>query len=422
MKKNLYRDIILILSTTLFTIFSLRHFILGGDVAPSIDALCPFGGFETIFTLIATGKLIPRIMISSLVLGVGILLTVLLFRKGFCGWVCPFGAVQEILGKIRKKKCRLDKKKDRKARYIKYGVLAFILISTAITGTLLWRDVDPFMTFFHFGKGLLWGYEPNNLGIHVFGAGVTLAILGASVYIPRFFCRYLCPLGATMNLFTWLGRTKIERNDTCIDCKLCDKACPMSVKVSDVDHIRDNECINCNQCVNVCPKSSLEIKTGGIKISSITYGIAVVFVFFLVVFMAKGAGVWQSLPILPENPDDFNSVEIKGWMTLDQVAAASGININHFLQDFRLPETVVDMPIREIKDTAGVEVHAEDMREYVDNFVHDPTHHQEESLLTTEVKEKKDVLCPWELHDDPYPGQCGLYRDSDSNGICDLSE
>ena len=64
-KHNIIRYSILIFFLLLFTIFSLRHFILGGKAAASVDALCPFGGFETLYTFIATGSMVPRILMSS---------------------------------------------------------------------------------------------------------------------------------------------------------------------------------------------------------------------------------------------------------------------------------------------------------------------------------------------------------------------
>lgn len=101
--------------------------------AASLHALCPFGGVETFFTLVTTGLFVPKTQISAVILMSLVFLLALLFGPVFCGWVCPFGAFQEWLGKIGK---RLFKKRynhfippkvDRVLRYLRYGVLVWVL-------------------------------------------------------------------------------------------------------------------------------------------------------------------------------------------------------------------------------------------------------------------------------------------------------
>lgn len=419
--------IALTLFLLLFIVFSLRHFILGGGAAASVDALCPFGGFETLYTFLATGGFIPRVLMSSLILAVGITLTTLILGKSFCGYICPFGFVQELLGKIKKKKPKLNKRYDREARSLKYAVVGMILLGTALTGTLVFRLFDPFMTLFHFGKGIFWAIEPSELASHIFTFVLTVILLILAIFIPRFWCRYLCPLAATMNLFQKLSATKITRNKkTCISCKACDKKCPMAVKPSKADNMKDLECINCNQCVEVCPKQSLEIKTFNKKISTTLYLILTFVIFFGVVFAAKFAGVWQSVPIIEDikaPTGEINSDQIKGWMTLNEVAEASGIGVYHFQEDLGLEGIDPDTPLKEIKNQIpGFET--EVIRDYVDGFVHSCGGHQapeSESQVDSNAEPNGIVECPWGVENDPVR-RCGLYEDTDGNGICDLSE
>ena len=205
-KERIIRYSVLAFFVVLFTVFAWRHFLLGGGVAASVDALCPFGGFETLYTYIATGGFVPRVFISSLILAVGVLVTVIIFRKGFCGYICPFGALQELFGMVWKRKQELPRKVDSYVRYLKYAILAIILIGTAVTGVLVFRDYDPFLTFFHFGRGIFWGEEEGSLAAFI----ITIAVLAASIFVSRIWCRYLCPLAGTMNLFGWLGFTRIQ--------------------------------------------------------------------------------------------------------------------------------------------------------------------------------------------------------------------
>lgn len=406
------RYLILISFLVLFSIFSLRHFILGGGVAASVDALCPFGGFETLFTFIATGGFVPRILMSSLILAIGVLVTVIIFRRGFCGYICPFGTVQDLFGKLRKNK--INFKYDKQAKYIKYLILILILVGTAVTGTLVFRTYDPFMTFFHFGKGIIWDYEPVEFSENIIGFGITIVVLIGSVFISRIWCRYLCPLAATMNIFTWFGFSRIKRNKkTCIDCKICDKKCPVGVTVSTVDSVKDIECINCNRCVNVCPKNSLSLNIFGKKELVTTYIVLLLLLFFAVIGAAKAVGIWQSIPTtsLEDTTGTIDSELIKGWMTLDQVAEASDINVQHFVQDFGLQEVPTNTPLKDIKNYKE-DFETSDVRDYVANFVHGVDH----------IEPEFEASCPWGLNNDPAPGRCALYEDKNNDGLCDLSQ
>jgi polyferredoxin len=421
-KEDIVRYVILGFFFILFTVFSWRHFILGGGAAASVDALCPFGGFETLYTFISTGGFVPRILVSSLILAIGILIATLVMRKGFCGYVCPFGTLQEIVGKFKKSRLKLNKKLDRKARYIKYVILATILVGTAITSTLVFRNYDPFMTFFHFGKGIFWDFSPDEFIEHIIPFIILIAVIIGSLFIDRIWCRYLCPLTATMSVFAFFGLNRIERNKrTCIDCKLCDKKCPMDVEVSTADEVEDLECINCNQCVNVCPKNSLSNRILSKEIKPITYAIVVIILFFSAVVAAKAFGIWQSVPTtsLVSLGGELTGDNIKGWMSLDDVSREAGISLHHFLEDLNLPDNVdTSLPLKDIGKTYGIDFETSEVREYVNNFEHNPAHHQEsqKTTITTET------ACPWNLVNDPAPGKCGLYADKNNDRICDYSQ
>lgn len=410
-KEEIIRYSVLSFFLILFTVFSLRHFILGGGVSASVDALCPFGGFETLFTFIATGGFVPRILISSLILGLGVLLTVLVFRRGFCGYVCPFGFVQELMGKIRKKKVKVPEEVDKYGRFLKYLILLAILIGTTLTGVLVFRSFDPFMSFFHFGKGILWDYDATEFIGHLIPFIIMAVVLVGSIFIERFWCKYFCPLGAVMGIFNKLGLTKLKRNKkTCIDCKLCDKKCPVGLKISKINSMKSSECLNCNQCVNVCPKNSLSQNIGKKKIPVIYYIMGLIALFFLVIGISKVAGIWQSVPgsNLENIGGKLNADNIKGWMTLNIISKETGISLNEFIISLGLPTNIDgDLPLKEIKDFYDIEFETSELREFVTN---------------SQQNSEKETDCLWGLVDDPYPGRCGLYTDSNQNSICDYSE
>lgn len=411
-KNKLVRNIILYFFLVLFTIFSIRHFILGGRVAASIDAMCPFGGFETLFTYISTGGFVPKILMSGFVLAIGILVTTLILGRGFCGYICPFGAIQELLSKLNKNsKNEINQKIDKYGKAIKYVLLILILVGTYLTTNLVFTYIDPFKTFFHFGKGVFWGLE-ENIWLSVFTFIFTLIILLASYYINRFWCRYLCPLGATMNIFNSFRRTKIHKTtrgkNKCIKCGICDKKCPMQVNPSKDKFVKSLDCINCNKCINVCPKNSLSIKTFNKKISPITYAILIVVLFFGIVFASKIIGVWQSVPGTSiSQGSSFNPDLIKGWMTITDVANEIGLEPEQLKHNLGLPcDAPLDVSFRDLKEVIpGFET--EIVREYVAN-------------LETNMK-NVEIDCPWGIENETSP-RCGLWDDRDQNGICDLSE
>ena len=411
-KYKILRYSILILFLAFFSFFAFEHFLLGGGSAASVDALCPFGGFETLITFFMTGNLVPRIMISSMILALGVILTVIIFRRGFCGVICPFGTINELLGKITKKKITIPKNVDSKLRWIKYIVLIAILIGTAITGTLVFREYDPFVTFFHFGKGLFWDYNAEEAALYAISGSILVIVLLAAIFIERAWCKYLCPLGAITAMFSKIGFTKISRNKkTCIDCKICDKNCPMNVDVSTVDEVKSAECIDCGICVNSCPKKSLDIKTFGKTISKYVYIIGVVLLLMLVIGVSKAFDVWQSVPQITQVSDisKVNPEDIKGWMTLSNVSQMTGIPLVTLITGLDLPPNVdVNIQMKSIATTYGITFDTEAVRDFVLNYK--PTQ--------TVVKE----TCPYGLHNESYPGTCGLYKDVDGNKICDLSE
>ncbi|NLO74189.1 MAG: 4Fe-4S binding protein, partial [candidate division WS1 bacterium] len=140
--------VILLISTTL----GLLHQLLPYGKAPvGVDALCPFGGIESAFTLISTGAMIQRIYLSSFILLAAVLITAILFRRAFCGYICPLGTLQEIFSRlgrrIFKRAYRLPAAVDRPARWLKYVVLVVVVIGSARTADLIIRPYDPWAAY-----------------------------------------------------------------------------------------------------------------------------------------------------------------------------------------------------------------------------------------------------------------------------------
>ena len=116
---------------------------------PSPEAYSPFGGFEGFYKFVTTsGLFIAHTHWSNVVLAAGALLMVLATKSTFCGWMCPFGALQEWTGAAGRalglKRCVPPMWADKAARYFKYVVLVWATGGAGVAGTLVFRDVDPF--------------------------------------------------------------------------------------------------------------------------------------------------------------------------------------------------------------------------------------------------------------------------------------
>lgn len=174
----------------------------------------------------------------------------------YCGYLCPFGLVQELAMDLRRKfkikPYRISVKLDYWLKWVRYILyIAFAVFSSKAVMQLL-------------------RYDPrSNLHIILTGKGVTVAAVISisvffvlSIYIDRFFCRYLCLKGAVYGLLSKLRIASIVRNDaSCVNCRRCDKVCQMNICVSRVDHVDSMACINCFECIKACPiKNTLEFK------------------------------------------------------------------------------------------------------------------------------------------------------------------
>ena len=174
-----------------------------------------------------------------------VLLTLVLWGRGvFCGWLCPFGALQELLNKLARliaiPQISVPPFAQKRLWLLKYG-LAMGLVGVSIysmsTATIA-AEIEPFKTAISLRFDRAWPY--------LLYAGL---LLGAGLFVERFFCRYLCPLGAMLalggrlHLFDWLKR----RPECGNPCHLCEKSCPLGA-IATSGKIDMNECLQCLDC------------------------------------------------------------------------------------------------------------------------------------------------------------------------------
>ena len=271
------------LAFVLFIAYSMYMHITVGDTVASPEAFCPFGGFETLYSFIASGgKTISHTHLSNVVLFGSLLALTVVARGSFCGWICPFGTLQEWLygfsawlqkripglgTAVKALKAKFDPKQpfvagsqpkptigrqlDRWLRYFRYVVLAWIIWGTITYGVMVFRDVDP------------WAALLSIMELETYtGLAVLIAVAVAGLFVERAWCRYACPLGAIVGIVSKISPMRIQREGAaCSGCAICDKKCPVGIKVAAATDITDTSCNMCLQCVDTCPKpGALELK------------------------------------------------------------------------------------------------------------------------------------------------------------------
>lgn len=234
----------------LSVIFALTLYLALGFGQRSFEAFCPFGGMESLWGLFKYGRFSCALGPLNLSLMLAVLALALLSKKSFCGWVCPIGFLGELGarlgGRIIPGRPKITRSLNGWLKLTRYLVLALALYFTYKTGELILRGYDPFYIIFSgFGHGTLGFISFAVMGVLIIGA----------LLIPMFFCRYLCPLGATLDPFGRLGLIKIVRDAaSCTKCGLCAQACPHDIVINEMKAVRHRDCTNCLECLDACPE------------------------------------------------------------------------------------------------------------------------------------------------------------------------
>jgi polyferredoxin len=243
---------------------SILHYVVTSQHMASIDAYCPFGGFETLWRWVSSGGLFVQMThVSNLVLALGLIVGVILTGGAFCGWICPFGAFQDLLSWIRTKlhlpEVRVPARLDRVLTYGRYVSLVVIIAATIASVKLWFAAWDPYRTIF----GLGWIFE-FNLAEQWLAYVVALAVVAGVLFIPRAWCRYVCPLGGAISLLGNLSLLRIRREEgECRGCAACNAPCSVKIDVAHADPAVSANCIGCLECVETClHKAALGVTLG----------------------------------------------------------------------------------------------------------------------------------------------------------------
>jgi len=228
---------------------------------PGALGSCPIGSLQAVL-----GD--RNYKLSFYVLGTIMLFGILLGRL-VCGFLCPFGFIQDLLHKIKVPKLTVPKKIDKPLRYLKYVILVVFVILLPIFLTNGFGMGTPYFCKLICPAGTLEGGIPlvlaneslqQSLGfLFSWKMGILIAIIALSIVIYRPFCKYLCPLGALYGLFNRFGffRMEVDKNK-CVGCNACIRACKMDVSV--LKNINSAECIRCGDCKDVCEFDAIDVK------------------------------------------------------------------------------------------------------------------------------------------------------------------
>lgn len=225
---------------------------------PAASASCPLGALQN--ALASSNARLPVYVLGIL------LLFGILFGRWICGFLCPFGLIQDLLYKLKTPKLKKSSV-TRTLSWLKYVILVvFVIILPLIYAGQSFplpgfcKYICPSGTLL--GAGGLLSNEANSNMFPMLGPLFTwkfcllILILVACIFIYRSFCRFLCPLGAIYGLFNRISILGIKlEKPKCTDCGICIGACDM-----DIRRVGDHECISCGKCITACPTGAISYK------------------------------------------------------------------------------------------------------------------------------------------------------------------
>lgn len=225
---------------------------------PGALGACPIGSLQA---TLDSGKFKIAFYVLGFLMIIGAL-----FGRFVCGWLCPFGLVQDLLYKIPVRKKRKVLPGDKWLKYLKYVMLALLVVILPMFVVDVTGLGRPWFCEYVCPSGTLFAGIPLAIAnssirsvigfLYAWKFFILAAILVLSVFVYRPFCRYLCPLGAIYGLFNpiALARYRLD-SDKCTKCGACQKACKFGIKTWETPNSPD--CIRCGDCKRACPQGAI---------------------------------------------------------------------------------------------------------------------------------------------------------------------
>lgn len=278
------------ISQLVFFFFFIYLFILAAfpyESAIPSDLFLRFSPLVALTTLLAT-----KAFIATMVFGFVLLALSIFLGRYFCGWICPLGTSIDLADRLIKLKKRKPQP-NRRLRNWKFSILIVVFVAALFSVQLIWffdpiviitrtftTTIYPLFTYlltsvfdiflnigifedtlyswFDFLRATILPLEQLFFQLSVLFLLMFSAILLLGFIARRYWCRYLCPLGALFGFFSTVRLTKgISTSDKCTDCGLCKRECKMDAINDDFRSHSRAECIECMSCVAVCPVDAI---------------------------------------------------------------------------------------------------------------------------------------------------------------------
>lgn len=260
------------------------------DLGYPVKLFLDFDPLILITTLLSAHAVAAGFLLSIIVIAV-----TFIFGRVFCGWICPLGTLNNMVGSLRRSKPRISPRWNT----AKYLLLVFLIVSS-LFGMQLAGVFDPLSLLIrsfslavypalssatNAGLDLLYG-APNQ-SVNAFGEAVAaavkklylpfqqpfyeqgwfigilfLGVLGLNLLEQRFWCRYLCPLGALLGIFSRWSFLKRSVSEGCNECGACTRVCVGNATPHEKDNWKPTECLYCRNCDDVCPKNAVSFGFG----------------------------------------------------------------------------------------------------------------------------------------------------------------
>jgi len=233
------------------------------------------------------------------------LLAAIVLGRVTCGWICPFGFIQDLLGYIKRRHSEVSLRTHDGMVKVKYGVLLIVLFISGSLSVLLAAGIGAgYETALGaFASAPFDVLSPSNMifttlpeivletryvipywletGENILGAiangilskpilfwvqlTIMMGVVVLGVYIPRSWCQYLCPHGAALaflNRFSFLGLKRDPVKCAKVGCRACVDVCPMKVRILELpwEKFTDPECVYCLKCVSACTTKAIKPK------------------------------------------------------------------------------------------------------------------------------------------------------------------
>lgn len=236
-----------------------------------------YSSIKSVVMAIVDGRFSFDTLSGDIAIMVAVIPITILLGRFFCGFICTFGAMGDLLytlsALVLPKHPVINQRVDTVLKYVKYGILFLLVVFVWIFGVTLNEEYSLWYIFGIYSNPSAWASLDGWISV---GGGLLFLIALVSFFFERFFCRYLCPLGALLAILSKVRFYRIKKNtDRCVGCNLCNMKCSMGINVSAYEMVKSGECINCIQCMDVCSTQALSSNAQPIAAGAIaTVGIA----------------------------------------------------------------------------------------------------------------------------------------------------